>query len=306
MADDLLQENDPPDRAFRQFKDPGQDRGDLDGRILEGVLFLCVLLLTCLYILFIRPGIMGILFGRLFPCVFGGGLYIGGILSDAFRPLRCFAALALFFQNSRVKRIPAVLSDLPVRLFGLAHISRDPLSRPYFSLEEGADVQALVPDKGEGPGVVHGHGSQHGKDFVFKKLLNKFLFFFCQVFITADDLQTILFETGHQLLIVGRILPLHKLMGLRQEGIELLLGCHAGNIPLFISRIDHILQGCHPDHKKFIEVGGRDAQELEALKQGIVLVSRLAQTSPVKFEPAQFPVLIILRICIFYLLICHV
>ena len=114
--------------------------------------------------------------------------------------------------------------------------------------------------------------------------------------MTAYDLQPVQFQPRHKGAVVSGILQLHHLMyGDVQMG-KLLLGRHARNIRLLVFCVYHVLQGSHTDHKKFIQVGGRDAQKLQPLKQGNVLVPGLVQHSAVEQNPAQFPVGIIFRI----------
>ena len=85
-------------------------------------------------------------------------------------------------------------------------------------------------------------------------------------------------------------------MGVLNDQVQLIRRRQSCEITLFGPRIDHVLQGCDPDHEKFIKVGCSDAQEFEPLKKRIVLVSGFAEAAAVKLEPAQLAVLIILGI----------
>ena len=126
------------------------------------------------------------------------------------------------------------------------------------------------------------------------------LFFRKKILVFVHDIQAVFAKSGDKLTVIGRILPLHELMCLRKDRGQLLCGGHSRDIPLSVSGILHILEGRDPDHEKLIQVGGSDSKEFEPFKQGVVLVSRLAEAAAVELKPTQFPVMIILRICIFF------
>jgi len=55
-----------------------------------------------------------------------------------------------------------------------------------------------------------------------------------------------------------------------------LLRCrHSGNITFLVIGMHHILQRCHPYHKKFIEIRGSDADKFKSFQKWNRLVTRL-------------------------------
>ena len=96
-----------------------------------------------------------------------------------------------------------------------------------------------------------------------------------------------------------------EIVGVLYDRIQLFFGSHACNVTLFIPRIDHILQRRDAHHEKLVKVGSSNAQEFQALKKRIVLISGLTQAPAVKLKPAKFTVMIILGICILFSLVCH-
>ena len=183
-------------------------------------------------------------------------------------------------------------------LFGLAQITGDTLAGSLYTCQKSADIQTLIANKGEGTGIVHCHRCQDREHLALEIVFDKSDLIRSQILVVFHDIQAIFPQAGQKLVIVGPVLLLHETVRVRQDGVELLLGSHACYVALFIARIDHILQGGNAHHEKFIQIGCGDAQELQSLKEGIVLVSGFAQTPAVKLQPAEFSVLIILRVCI--------
>ena len=84
-------------------------------------------------------------------------------------------------------------------------------------------------------------------------------------------------------------------MRVAKNRFQLLSRCHPGNVPLRISGRAHILQGCNTHHEEFIQIGGRNGQEIQPLHQRVLFAPCLCQTSSVKLEPGQLPVKIVFR-----------
>ena len=165
-----------------------------------------------------------------------------------------------------------------------------------FLVHQGGNIQRFIPDQRKRPGGIHRHRRQYRIYILCKIFIGKFRFLPAQVFVSADDLKTVLAKLGHQGAVVGGILELHQLVNSPVQGRQLLRGSHAGDIRLSVSGIYHVLQRGYPDHKKFVQIGGRDAQKLKPLKKRNILVPGFVQHPMVKQNPAQFPVRIIFRI----------
>ena len=104
---------------------------------------------------------------------------------------------------------------------------------------------------------------------------------------------------------IGRILKTHQLMGFLADLIQLLLSCQTCNVLLGITCVYHIFQRRYADHEKFIQIGSRNTQKFQSLKQRNVLVPCLAQHSFIESQPGKFPVSVIFsfgKICLFHLL----
>ena len=85
-------------------------------------------------------------------------------------------------------------------------------------------------------------------------------------------------------------------MGPFRNGLQLSGRRHPGDVRFHVLGVHHIFQGSHAHHVKFVQVGGRDAEEFQPLKQRQRLIPGLAEHPVVEFQPAQFPVDIIVRV----------
>ncbi len=75
-----------------------------------------------------------------------------------------------------------------------------------------------------------------------------------------------------------------------EDRAELFAGRHAGNIPLRISALCHILNRSDTDHKKLIQIRCRNGQEIQPFHQWILTAPGFHQTPSVKLQPGKFPV----------------
>ena len=285
MADDLLKEDHTALVRFGQFQDAGKHGRYLYSRVLE--FFLAALCAFCLF------GGFG-----LFALFRGLGLFV----ADCFgRLLQGFKLLGFLDHDLEFRRVAGCpqgfrLLGLLDGLFGLAQVARDTLTCAFYTGQKRADIQALIADQREGPRIVDCHGRQYRENFTFEVLVHEDALLSSQVIIFLNDLQSVFTKSRKKLVIVRIVLTLHKTVGVLNDQVQLFRRRQSCDIPFFGSRIDHVLQGCDPDHEKFIQVGCGDAQEFEPLKKRIILVSGFAEAAAVKLEPAQLAVLIIFGI----------
>ena len=75
-----------------------------------------------------------------------------------------------------------------------------------------------------------------------------------------------------------------------EDGGQLLRGGEAVRPGGLRAGLDDLLEPGHPHLEEFVEVGGDDAEELEAFEQGDGRVLRLVKHATVEFEPAELAV----------------
>ena len=69
---------------------------------------------------------------------------------------------------------------------------------------------------------------------------------------------------------------------------------HAGPaVPGICIRMSHVKQASYPDHKKLIQIAGKDRYKFHPLQQRHTLILCFFKDSLVKLQPGKFPVLCI-------------
>ncbi len=212
-------------------------------------------------------------------------------------------------QQDHLQRAFPTLFHLPRKLHdpgqhtGHLHRSKFQFLRLVLFFHQGPDVQRLVADQREGPGGIHSHRRQHRVYILFKISVDIRRFLPGQMLMLADHPQSVLFQQRKQAPIISGILEPGQFVDGRVYFFQLLLGRHARNVLLVVSRVHHVLQRCYPHHKKLIQIGCGDTQKFQSFKQGISLVPGLAEHPVVKQDPTQFPVVVIFgvgKVCL-----CH-
>ena len=74
------------------------------------------------------------------------------------------------------------------------------------------------------------------------------------------------------------------------DGGQLLQRGHAVRRRLQDPAGDLAAEPGHPNHEKFVEVGGENGEEFDPLKQGIASVQGLFKYPPVELQPGRFPI----------------
>ena len=135
---------------------------------------------------------------------------------------------------------------------------------------------------------------------LFKIPVHKCPILFCQFLMLFHHNQPVLIHQRKQGSVIGRILQLAEFVSGLIHSLQLLYGCHAGNVLFFIACMHHIHQGCHTNHKEFIQIGRGNTQKLQAFHQRILLISGLTKHPLIKKQPAQFSVFITAGIICFF------
>ena len=188
--------------------------------------------------------------------------------------------------------------DEPSRVPGHGQNARQPRrnrqesqgGRPLPAAQQARDVQGLVSQVGEGVPGVHHLGGQHRQDF--------------RLIIGADELPLLRRQLLHREIAdplpaqQGRDVGVQPVLDLDEPGDDavdfrqLSGGGEAGlAIDLLRGHQGEVEEVPHPDHEEFVQVAGKDGDELQPLQQGHGLVPGLLQHPAVEPEPAQLPAL---------------
>src|SRR5690606_29330507 len=109
--------------------------------------------------------------------------------------------------------------------------------------------------------------------------------------IAAQDGNAIAAQYRQQFLIENTVLLTHQLMGAHRNLVQNLGLSHAVR-PLGgrCITLQNLYQSAHADFKKFVEVGGKNAQKAEPFQQWQTAVISLVQDAFVEFEQAQLAI----------------
>ena len=92
-------------------------------------------------------------------------------------------------------------------------------------------------------------------------------------------------QAGQTLVSVG-----HQALDFPADGDQLRAGRHSVRTSVRDARLHLAHQARYPHHKKLVEVGAQDGQELHALQQRIPVVLGLFQNAPLKSQQAELPI----------------
>ena len=158
-------------------------------------------------------------------------------------------------------------------------------------LQQDAQVDFLVAQEREGMAVIHNLRAQNREQLALEIFLPEPLVLFGDL-VKIDFPVAVLGQRLQGLVIV--LVAVHLQLGrLGHDGVQLLLGGHVGlvlGLFLFALEVGALLQGAHPHHKEFVQVGPVDGQELQLFRQRDVFVLAQHQDPLVKIQPAQLPV----------------
>ena len=93
-----------------------------------------------------------------------------------------------------------------------------------------------------------------------------------------------------QILQKAPVLILHHLMHAATDRAELLVGRHAGRIPLARIPVGQHLQAAHADHEELVQVRAGNGQELQPFERRDLAVQRFVQHALVELQPTQFAI----------------
>ena len=161
---------------------------------------------------------------------------------------------------------------------------------PLPAAHQPRHIQRLVGQMGEGMPGIHNLGRQHRQDL--------------RLVVGGGELPLLRRQLLH-----GQVADALPAQQGRHVGVQPVLdldepGDHAVDlrqlsgggetrliVRLFRGHQAEVEQVSHPDHEKFVQVAGKDGDELQPLQQGHRLVPRLLQHPAVEPEPAQLPTL---------------
>src|SRR5258706_11442200 len=104
------------------------------------------------------------------------------------------------------------------------------------------------------------------------------------------DRYSFFFESREDVFAKIRDLPLQHRLEAFIDLVQLLRGRHSIGRKLTDAFGDLLFETRDPDHEKLVQVGRKDREEFESLKNRQALIGRLFENMTVKFEPAQFAV----------------
>ena len=142
---------------------------------------------------------------------------------------------------------------------------------------------------------INCQGREYRENFRLKELMEIGPLLLVQVNV-IQQVNALFGQQGTQHLGVVLMLLGHDRAQVFSNFNQLLLGRSPVGGPLGHARFYLLFEGRHAHHEKFIQVGAEDRRELQPLQQGVAIVHRLVQHSPVELNPTQFPVEVVLRI----------
>ena len=167
---------------------------------------------------------------------------------------------------------------------------KQPEGFPLFPGKQHTDMKHFPLNMGKGMVGIHNLRGQHRLNHIFEVVLDIFLFLRCQI----TDRQAVQpFPLQAALYIgVGAVPAAVEGRHCRIDLLQLLAGGETGFV-VYRLLLHHrqIPQAPHPDHKKLIQVTGKDRQELQPLQQGDGFVLRLLQYSGIKLQPGELSIL---------------
>ena len=128
------------------------------------------------------------------------------------------------------------------------------------SLEGDNKVQRFIQDPGEGMGRIESDGGQHGHQFPGEVALDP-----VGVTLTpvppANKANVLLFQRRYEHIVQHSILIIDQIVDPLRDALELLSGAQIVRSPLGRTVGELLLKPCHPDLKKLVKVGRRNAQK---------------------------------------------
>ena len=165
------------------------------------------------------------------------------------------------------------------------------LDKLALCLELRADIRLLIFQKRERMVLIDDLRREHRHDLCAKVLLQKSrLLVIERVNIEMPDTFTRHIRGQPPVCL---ILACDQRARLCENRFQLLCGTHAAFI-IDCIRLDHrrVRQGTDADHEKFIEIAAENRYEFQSFQQRDRCFIGLLKHTLVKFEPAQFPVVI--------------
>ena len=157
------------------------------------------------------------------------------------------------------------------------------------SLEMDDDIEALVEKLGEGMRRIDRQRREDREDLVVEELL-EVLALRLRDIGEVMELDVLHGEARLDLLVPAAVLILDLLAGALRDRGELGLGGHAVRRQGDRPHLHLLLETCHAHLKELVEIRADNAEELETLQEGVLLVECLIEHALVELQPAQAPV----------------
>jgi hypothetical protein len=151
------------------------------------------------------------------------------------------------------------------------------------------EVETFVEELREGVRGIDGQRSEHGENFAPEVVVEVRAYRRVDIGVVVEA-HTVLRELRFDLPAPAIVLRGDEFAHAVKDGGQLLPGGQTVRPGGLRSGLDDLLEPGHPHLEKFVEVGGDNAKELEALEQGDGLVLRLVKDAAVEFEPAELAV----------------
>ena len=156
-------------------------------------------------------------------------------------------------------------------------------------LQAQEKIVALVLQLREGMARVDGQRRQHRENLVAEIMRGPRLVLLAQR-LEIVEVNAVLAQRGQQLVVPELVLVLDHLQDFLPDRIEGLARAHAVGTGVVRLVLDLLLDAGHAHLEEFVQVGGDDAEEADALQQRLARVLRFFQHAAVEGQPAQLAV----------------
>ncbi len=136
---------------------------------------------------------------------------------------------------------------------------------------------------------IDGQGGEHREDLFAEIVGGPRLVLFVQA-LEIVQVDAVLDQGGEEFVVPELVLVPDHFEDIFPDGVESLARAHAVGTGIVGLVFDLLFEARHAHFKKFVQVGGHNAQEADAFQQGLTRVLRFFQHPAVEGQPAQLAV----------------
>jgi hypothetical protein len=158
-----------------------------------------------------------------------------------------------------------------------------------------AKLRLLLSTLGNGTRRIERQRAQHRLDFPLEVLLASHACLSFSPAFRRNEHHTVLGELRHEHVVQDLILLLDEVRGAHANRFQLVGDGQAVRTALQRARLQELLQARDSNLEELVEIGARNAQELDPFEQGNAAVLRLFQHALIEFQERQLAIDVELR-----------